>query len=137
MLHRFTSLVGVEYTLRGPDPASSPGSRVVAVTVPSGSPRSGGHLPADRNSGASHPLLESVSDTRRADHSGRGDRLNCPSMEETPVSGAATLPASHRHSIRDRVRKGRDVERAVWSRARGWHLEDRVLVHGNKTVVFK
>ncbi len=58
-------------------------------------------------------------------------------MEETPVSGAATLPASHRHSIRDRVRKGRDVERAVWSRALGWHLEDRVLVHGNKTVVFE
>jgi formyltetrahydrofolate deformylase len=34
------------------------------------------------------------------------------------------------------VRKGRDVERSVLSRAVRWHLDDRVLVYGNKTVVF-
>jgi formyltetrahydrofolate deformylase len=31
---------------------------------------------------------------------------------------------------------GRDVERTVLSRGLGYHLEDRVIVHGNKTVVF-
>ena len=36
----------------------------------------------------------------------------------------------------DLLRKGRDVERNVLSRAVRWHLEDRVLVYGNKTVVF-
>jgi formyltetrahydrofolate deformylase len=34
------------------------------------------------------------------------------------------------------VRLGRDVERAVLSRAVRWHLDDRVLVYGHKTVVF-
>ena len=34
------------------------------------------------------------------------------------------------------VRKGRDVERAVLARAVRWHVDDRVLVYGNKTVVF-
>jgi formyltetrahydrofolate deformylase len=35
------------------------------------------------------------------------------------------------------VRRGRDIERLVLSRGLRWHLEDRVLVHGNKTVVFR
>jgi formyltetrahydrofolate deformylase len=34
------------------------------------------------------------------------------------------------------MRKGRDVERTVLSRAVAWHLSDRVLVYDNKTVVF-
>ena len=46
------------------------------------------------------------------------------------------IRASHRHSVADLVEKGRDVERTVLSRAVRWHLEDRVLVKGNKTVVF-
>ena len=36
----------------------------------------------------------------------------------------------------DMVRRGRDIERLVLARGLRWHLEDRVLVHGNKTVVF-
>ena len=43
---------------------------------------------------------------------------------------------SHRDSVDDMVRKGRDLERQVLSRALRWHIEDRVMVHGNKTVVF-
>ena len=31
---------------------------------------------------------------------------------------------------------GRDIERIVLARAVQWHLEDRVIVHGNRTVVF-
>jgi len=34
------------------------------------------------------------------------------------------------------VRLGKDVEKAVLSRGLRYHIEDRVLVHGNKTVVF-
>jgi formyltetrahydrofolate deformylase len=46
------------------------------------------------------------------------------------------IRTSHRDSLDDLVRKGRDVEKSVLSRAVRWHLEDRVLVYGNKTVVF-
>jgi formyltetrahydrofolate deformylase len=38
--------------------------------------------------------------------------------------------------VEDLVRKGRDAERTVLARAVRWHLEDRILVHGNRTVVF-
>jgi formyltetrahydrofolate deformylase len=58
-------------------------------------------------------------------------------LDEGPIIEQDVLRASHRHSVADLVRKGRDVERAVLSRALRWHLEDRVLVHGNKTVVFE
>jgi formyltetrahydrofolate deformylase len=34
------------------------------------------------------------------------------------------------------VLKGRDIEKVVLARGLRWHLEDRVLVHGNRTVVF-
>jgi formyltetrahydrofolate deformylase len=39
--------------------------------------------------------------------------------------------------VADLVRKGRDLEKTVLARAVRWHLEDRVLVYGNKTVVFE
>jgi formyltetrahydrofolate deformylase len=38
--------------------------------------------------------------------------------------------------VEDMVRKGRDLEKVVLSRAVRWHLENRVLVYQNKTVVF-
>ncbi len=57
-------------------------------------------------------------------------------LDEGPIIEQDVIRASHRHSIEELVRKGRDVERIVLSRAVRWHLEDRVLVHGNKTVVF-
>ena len=38
--------------------------------------------------------------------------------------------------VKDMLRKGRDLERLVLAQAVRWVLEDRVLVHGNKTVVF-
>jgi len=43
---------------------------------------------------------------------------------------------SHRDSVKDLVQKGRDLEKVVLSRAVRWHLEHRVLLYGNKTVVF-
>ncbi|MGI8649734.1 MAG: formyltetrahydrofolate deformylase [Rubrobacter sp.] len=44
---------------------------------------------------------------------------------------------THRHSVEDLVRLGREVERRVLARAVRWHLEDRVLVDGGRTVVFE
>jgi formyltetrahydrofolate deformylase len=57
-------------------------------------------------------------------------------LDEGPIIEQDVIRASHRDSIDDLVTKGRDVERNVLSRAVRWHLEDRVLVYENKTVVF-
>jgi len=43
---------------------------------------------------------------------------------------------SHRDAVDDLVRKGRDLEKTVLARAIRAHLDHRVLVYGNKTVVF-
>jgi formyltetrahydrofolate deformylase len=57
-------------------------------------------------------------------------------LDEGPIIEQDVIRASHRDSVNDLTRKGRDLERTVLSRAVRWHLEDRVLVYGNKTVVF-
>jgi len=44
---------------------------------------------------------------------------------------------SHRDSVEDMVRKGRDLERVVLARAVRQHLRHRVLVYANRTVVFE
>ena len=43
---------------------------------------------------------------------------------------------SHETNAEDMVRLGKDVEKLVLARALRYHVEDRVLIHGNKTVVF-
>jgi len=43
---------------------------------------------------------------------------------------------SHRDTVEDLIRKGRDLEKVVLSRAVRWHVENRILLYGNKTVVF-
>jgi formyltetrahydrofolate deformylase len=58
-------------------------------------------------------------------------------LDEGPIIEQHVIRASHRHSVAELVRKGRDVERSVLSQAVRWHLEDRVLIHGNRTVVFE
>jgi formyltetrahydrofolate deformylase len=57
-------------------------------------------------------------------------------LDEGPILEQDVIRTSHRDSLDDLVRKGRDVEKSVLSRAVRWHLEDRVLVYRNKTVVF-
>ncbi len=57
-------------------------------------------------------------------------------LDEGPIIEQDVIRVSHRHSKDDMVRLGKDVEKAVLARALRNHLEDRVLVHGNKTVVF-
>ena len=43
---------------------------------------------------------------------------------------------THRDAVEDLKHLGRDLERRVLARAVRWHCEDRIIVHGNKTVVF-
>jgi formyltetrahydrofolate deformylase len=57
-------------------------------------------------------------------------------LDEGPIIEQDVVRVSHRDSPEDLVRKGRDVERTVLSRAVAWHLDGRVLVYDNKTVVF-
>jgi formyltetrahydrofolate deformylase len=57
-------------------------------------------------------------------------------LDEGPIIEQDVIRVSHSCSKDDMVRLGRDVERAVLSRGLRYHLEDRVIVSGNKTVVF-
>ncbi len=57
-------------------------------------------------------------------------------LDEGPIIEQDVVRVSHRDTPKELVRKGRDVERTVLSRAVAWHLDGRVLVYDNKTVVF-
>ena len=57
-------------------------------------------------------------------------------LDAGPIIEQDVVRVSHRDSIEDMVRLGKDVEKMVLSRGLRYHLEDRVLVHDNKTVVF-
>jgi formyltetrahydrofolate deformylase len=57
-------------------------------------------------------------------------------LDVGPIIEQDVVRVSHRDTIEDMVRKGRDLEKAVLARAVRLHLDDRVLVYGNKTVVF-
>ncbi len=58
-------------------------------------------------------------------------------LDEGPIIEQDVLRCSHRDCVADLARKGRDLEKTVLARAVRWHLEDRILVYGNKTVVFE
>ena len=60
-----------------------------------------------------------------------------PVLDAGPIIEQGVIRVSHRDSVQDMVRKGRDIERTVLARAVRWHLEDRVVVHGNRAVVFE
>jgi formyltetrahydrofolate deformylase len=58
-------------------------------------------------------------------------------LDEGPIIVQDTEPVSHTDTPETLARKGRDIERRVLARAVLYHLEDRVLVNGPKTVVFR
>ncbi|MGE3181001.1 MAG: formyltetrahydrofolate deformylase [Phycisphaerae bacterium] len=58
-------------------------------------------------------------------------------LDDGPIIAQSTLAVNHRDSIDDLVRKGRDLERIVLANAVRAHLDDRVIVSRNKTVVFE
>jgi formyltetrahydrofolate deformylase len=57
-------------------------------------------------------------------------------LDEGPIIEQDVERISHADSAESLVRKGRDIERRVLARAVRWHIEDRVLLNGRKTVVF-
>jgi formyltetrahydrofolate deformylase len=57
-------------------------------------------------------------------------------LDEGPIIEQDVVRVSHRHTPEDLVELGRDIERQVLARAVKWHLEDRVIIFGRKTVVF-
>ncbi|WP_265515740.1 formyltetrahydrofolate deformylase [Nitratireductor luteus] len=57
-------------------------------------------------------------------------------LDEGPIITQDVEHVTHADTPDDLVRKGRDIERRVLARAVAWHLEDRVLLNGQKTVVF-
>jgi formyltetrahydrofolate deformylase len=57
-------------------------------------------------------------------------------LDDGPIIEQDVVRVSHRDTVEDLIRKGQDLEKVVLSRAVRWHVENRVLVYGNKTVVF-
>lgn len=57
-------------------------------------------------------------------------------LDRGPIIEQDVIRVSHRHHAVSLEELGRDIERTVLARAVKWHLEDRLLVHENKTVVF-
>jgi formyltetrahydrofolate deformylase len=57
-------------------------------------------------------------------------------LDAGPIIEQDVARVTHRESVDDLVRRGADLERIVLLRAVEWHLEDRVLPYGNRTVVF-
>ena len=56
-------------------------------------------------------------------------------LDEGPIIEQDVVRVDHRHGVADLVRLGADVERAVLSRAVRWHCQDRIIRHGNQTVI--
>jgi formyltetrahydrofolate deformylase len=57
-------------------------------------------------------------------------------LDDGPIIEQDVVRISHRDSLDDLLQKGRDLEKVVLSRAVRWHIENRILLYGNKTVVF-
>ena len=57
-------------------------------------------------------------------------------LDEGPIIEQDIMRVDHRQNIEDLKKSGRSIERSVLARAVKWHLEDRIIVHENKTIVF-
>ncbi len=57
-------------------------------------------------------------------------------LDDGPIIEQDVVRISHRDTVETLIEKGRDLEKVVLSRAVRWHIENRVLLYGNKTVVF-
>ncbi len=57
-------------------------------------------------------------------------------LDQGPIIEQDVVRVTHRDSVEDMIRKGRDLEKLVLARAVKWHLENKILVYDNKTVIF-
>ena len=58
-------------------------------------------------------------------------------LDDGPIIEQDVVRISHRDTVAELIEKGRDLEKVVLSRAVRWHVENRVLLYGNKAVVFQ
>ena len=57
-------------------------------------------------------------------------------LDDGPIIEQDVVRISHRDTVEDLLQKGRDLEKVVLSRAVRWHIENRILLYGKRTVVF-
>jgi formyltetrahydrofolate deformylase len=57
-------------------------------------------------------------------------------LDEGPIIEQDVIRVTHRQTVADLVRQGRDLEKVVLSRAVRWHAQRKVLAYNNKTVIF-
>ena len=58
-------------------------------------------------------------------------------LDDGPIIAQGVASISHKDTLDDLVEKGRDLEKMVLSRAVRWHIEHRILLYDNKTVIFE
>ena len=58
-------------------------------------------------------------------------------LDDGPIIEQGVARITHKDDVDDLVEKGRDLEKMVLSRAVRWHIENRILLHGNRTVIFE
>jgi len=58
-------------------------------------------------------------------------------LDAGPIIEQDIIRVSHKDAVEDLVRKGKDLEKIVLSRAIWWHLQNKILVYNNKTVIFE
>jgi formyltetrahydrofolate deformylase len=58
-------------------------------------------------------------------------------LDDGPIIEQEVVRITHKDDIDDLVEKGRDLEKVVLLRAVRGHIENRILLHGNKTVIFR
>ena len=58
-------------------------------------------------------------------------------LDDGPIIEQGVARISHKDSLEDLVEKGRDLEKVVLSRAVRWHIENRILLYANKTIIFE
>jgi formyltetrahydrofolate deformylase len=59
-----------------------------------------------------------------------------PSLDEGPIIEQGVQRVHHGHAVEDLIAFGRDIECQVLARAVGWHIQRRVMIAGDKTIVF-
>ena len=85
---------------------------------------------------ASRPVADNVLRGKPAAVIGATAHYVTEDLDAGPIIEQGVVRVTHREGADALARIGRDVERTVHARAVGLHLEDRVLVHENRTVVF-
>jgi len=58
-------------------------------------------------------------------------------LDDGPIIEQGVVRITHRDSLEDLIEKGRDLEKVVLSRAVRWHIENRILLYNNKTIIFE